>query len=101
MEMFFIIGFLSFLFGLLNGSYFSNAAINDNKILNHPVFKSLLGAGLGLSLIVLAVYFTDQVLGVASSLFLFHVACFSVACLIYSGSYFLGHSFSFAANTKA
>ena len=101
MEIFFIIGFLSFLFGLLNGSYFSNAALNDNKILRHPVFKSFLGMGFGLSLMTLVVYFIDQVLGVASSLFLFHVACLSVAYLIYSGSYFLGHSFSFAGNTKS
>ena len=100
MEIFFIVGFLSFLFGLLNGSYFSNAALNDNKILRNPVFKSLLGMGFGLSLMTLSLYFFNQILGIASTVFLFHVACLSIAYLTYSSSYFLGHSFSFVSNTK-
>lgn len=100
MELFFIVGFLSFLFGLLNGSYFSIAAFNDNKILRHPLFKWVVALGGASSLMTLFFYFSEQVSNIASSVMLLHFSYASIVYLVYSGSYFLGHSLSLTSNPR-
>ena len=92
MEILFIIAIFSLIFGCLNGSYFTISELNDDKIINHPLFRTLFLAGVILSLSMMSYFVFIEYNAMAVPLVLFHVACLSLAFLVYSSGYLTAHA---------
>ena len=91
METFIIIAILSLIMGMLNGSYFSLAACNDNKLILNPYFFILIAIAMCSTMMVFGAYLYSYVTGNSIGEMLFYLICFSVFFIFYSASYLFMH----------
>ena len=92
MELLVLTGIVSLLFGSIAGSYFKMAAVNDEKIINSPLFRQCYFFAALACLSILYFYFSAPTVALGYTIIAVHLSCASVAFLCYSGSYFLSHS---------
>ena len=87
-----MIAALAFVLGSLNGSYFKIAAFDDQKIINHPLFRIVFVAAVFASLLLLGYTFFLQASFASVPPLNLRLADVSVGFLVYSTFYFIAHS---------
>ena len=92
METLIMTGFIAMVIGVIAGSYFAAASVNDNKILKSKAFRLVFLFYVGGSAIILIsnsyLSYTSREHFISMHYFIY----LTVAFLMYSGSYFVSHA---------